>query len=170
MRTVIPFFIGLIILFTTSCTTTEEVIIDNEDPKLDIPFDPSAENDLPSDTGGFSGFVGEGFNINLDSMVNDLPQDVDGFNPVSISDFETEQINSVLRVSFNAEDNITDTYTFIVYSLERFQGIGGFKLRGGADFYSYNLNGLPGEELCILYGFKNNTYLGGVYVWINENN
>ena len=171
MKNLFFFFIGLITLFA-SCTPDTIETIEPVEYDVDIPFNPNAENDLPSDTGGFIGgvSVGDGFNIKLDTMINDLPSDVGGFNPVIISDFQTTQINDYLQVSFDAVDDLTDKYVFIAYSLERFQSVGGFMLRGGAESYNYNLQGLPSEELCVLYGFKNNDYLGGVYVYINSNN
>ena len=177
MRTVLPFFIGLIILFASSCTTTEEVIIDNEDPKVDIPFDPENENDLPSDTGGFIGSisVGDGFNIKLDTMINDLPSDVSGFNTVSeITNFQTTQSGQDLFVSFDAINDLEDKYTFIIYNWETQKVLGGFKLRGGADYYNYRLTGLPTETPLIIWGYINQgfgqEYLGGSWIWLDSNN
>jgi len=161
------------VMFLGSCQMDDGIIIE-DDPKVDIPFDPENENDLPSDTGGFSGFVGEGFNIKLDTMINDLPTDVDGFNPVSvIENFQTNQSNDDLVVSFYASNNLSDKYTFMVYNFETQEIIGGFKLRGGADLYNYTVKDLPTETDLILWGWIDRgfgqEYLGGVWVNLDSN-
>ena len=173
MKNSIFFFIGLITLFA-SCTPDTVQDIEPVEYDVDIPFNPNAENDLPSDTGGFIGSisVGDGFNIKLDTMINDIPSDVGGFN--SISNFQAYQYNGTLGVSFDAVDDINDFYTFIVYDWANQNTITGFRLRGGAESYSYELHDLPTGKDLIIWGWMNrgfgNEYLGGVWVNINSNN
>lgn len=176
MRNSIFFFIGLITLFASCTPDIVQDIEPVEDVKVDIPFDPENENDLPSDTGGFIGSisVGDGFNIKLDTSVNEIPTDINGFNPVTISDFQTTQSGQDLFVSFNAINDITDKYTFIIYNWETQEVLGGFMLRGGADYYNYRLIGLPSETNLLIWGYINQgfgqEYLGGSWIWLNSNN
>ena len=160
------------VMFFGSCQADDEIIIE-DDPKVDIPFDPENENDLPSDQGGFNGSVGEGFNIKIDTDINDLPTDINGFNTVSeIENFQTTQSNGNLIITFDAQNEITDRYTFMVYNFETQEVIGGFMLRGGADSYKWLLRDLPTETPLILWGYLNRgfgqEYLGGVWVNIDS--
>ena len=169
---IVPFALTAVMFFG-SCQADDEIIIE-DDPKIDIPFDPENENDLPSDQGGFNGSVGEGFNIKIDTDVNDLPTDINGFNTVSeIENFQTTQTEGNLIITFDAQNDITDQYTFIVYNFETRESIDGFKLRGGASSYEYTVRDLPTETPLLLWGWINRgfgqEYLGGVWVNINPN-
>ena len=171
MKNLSLLFFAAIILFA-SCTTTEEVIIENENPKVVIPFDPENENDLPNGDGGFIISVGDGFGIGIDTIINDLPTDINGFN--TISDFETYQSEMALGVKFNAVDNLTDVYTFMIYDFEAQEVLTGFRIRGGATSYNYEVHNLPTEKDLIIWGWINRgfgqEYLGGSWVNLNSNN
>lgn len=168
------FFFFVIIAFV-ACNPDTVQDIEPVEYDIDIPFDPENENDLPSDDGGFNGSVGEGFNIKIDTSVNEIPTDINGFDPISeISDFQTAQNGQDLFVSFNAVNDITDKYTFIIYNWETQKVLGGFMLRGGADSYNYKVVGLPTETPLLIWGYFNRgfgqEYLGGAWVYLNSNN
>ena len=156
---IVPFALAAVMFFG-SCQADDPIIIDDTDQvPWDFPVDIENENDLPTD------------NDNTDT--SGFYTTVSGFNSIEISNFTTTTNEGNLIVSFDAQNDITDQYTFIVYNFETRESIDGFKLRGGASSYEYTVRDLPTETPLLLWGWFNRgfgqEYLGGVWVNIPSN-